>query len=389
LYSCRGAAGEVIWVGRTAADDVNTVVIAVVDDKDSRARIVSGPTNLRITPCSTDVSKPIIHRQRNEAHFSIPWSEIVELLSSENSEVAIYITGSEDREWNEVSNGIKAPSIYNLGHLSKVLGALDMPENHDVAFHSPGGRRLYADRRVLQRESPYFHTMFSSGFRESPSGNVSAPKIQPSTFEDSDIESDEEGDTGDDQAGAAMGQFPLRDLKLASKESRNLSTLVRGVGMSVIPISDASYRTVRAVLYYIYSEHIVFAPLSSSISPDSAHGPRRDMIRTYLQANPTYPAPVSAKSVYVLADKYELSALKELAWTYFKEQLTKENVLTELFSTFCRLYDGPRNLAIGLAGRNWAYLKGTEEWKQTVEVAKANRDTYHIDVMFQLLSFKD
>lgn len=159
-------------------------------------------------------------------------------------------------------------------------------------------------------------------------------------------------------------------------------------------MAQASYRTTRAVIYYLYSEHITFTPLSSSTSPNGVDESRTNMIQSHIREKPTYPAPVSAKSVYVLASRYDLPALrvcpptldsapttylsplswnKELALAHFKKQLTKENILTELFSTFCRLYDRPRYAAIYFASENWAYLKGTVEWRETVKKAVTNR----------------
>ncbi|KDQ07421.1 hypothetical protein BOTBODRAFT_60006 [Botryobasidium botryosum FD-172 SS1] len=386
LYS---RAGKITWT-HTAENDSNEVLIKVYTGSplDSAA---PGLTSLHMIASPADIDKPTIHRQSVDPEFCIRWEDVVQLLSPQSSDVEICITMRiDERDWMVMSNGIETPSMRNLAQFTKALGTLDVPGNHDVMFQFSKGRRLYADRVVLQRESSYFRTLLNSGFRESGAGNEAASQsISRASDWDSDADSDEEGDSAESLTVKNV-ESPIPAVVPSSKK-RKLATPSGSEEAcpTTISISNASYRTVRAVLYYLYSEHIAFAPLSSSLSTQSGADSRKDMIQAYLRANTAYPVPVSAKSVYALADIYELPALTDLAMLHFKKQLTKENVLTELFGTFCRLYDKPRDVAIKIAVANWAYLKETEKWGQIAEEAKADRDVYYMDITFKLLGFKD
>ncbi|KDQ07422.1 hypothetical protein BOTBODRAFT_60007 [Botryobasidium botryosum FD-172 SS1] len=347
----------------------------------------TGPvsTSLHISGCPTDISKPTIHLLSHNAAptFCIPWADMSQIISSDNLNVEILIVISQWDGWHEVSRGIHTPSIRNFAAFARLLGALDAPENHDVAFHFPRGKRLYADRNVLQRESPYFRTMFRSGFQESGEHEPAAPSrkcVIP--FEDSDEDSDAEDDG---VKGCSPGELPEAAPSIPSPTGGVDLPPVHERSMSKIYVSDASYRTMRAVLYYIYSDHIAFAPLRSLPLLPSGNT-RETVIQAYLKTNPVYPTPVSSKSVYALAHKYEISALQVVALHHYKLQITKSNVFTELFSAFCRLYEQPKTLAIEFAINNWGTLKDTSEWRKVVEEAKINPDFHYVEVTSRILN---
>lgn len=110
---------------------------------------------------------------------------------------------------------------------------------------------------------------------------------------------------------------------------------------------DASYSTYYALLFFIYTETITFAPLTSSFlhqtssltptyhsshqhtsststyrsvastQPSERWSPRkarREWIDEWCQLHPGRPRPPSAKSIYVLADKMGLGVLKKKAF---------------------------------------------------------------------------
>lgn len=121
-------------------------------------------------------------------------------------------------------------------------------------------------------------------------------------------------------------------------------------------ITHASYRTYKAVLVWLATERITFAPLTSScseasdiLSPDKLSKPRQRQ----LEASP--------KSVYRLADFLSLPSLAELALSSFRSQLTVSNITTELFSLESELYDELGEACIAFAARHWDELRNREE----------------------------
>jgi hypothetical protein len=127
----------------------------------------------------------------------------------------------------------------------------------------------------------------------------------------------------------------------------------------------------------LYTDTIIFAPLSSSFDPTatasnqvprpdsstSLSSPatheiktRRDWLQVWMMEHgvsddPNHedytvgPRPVSAKAVYRLADKLDLPALKLRAFQHITSQLTAHNVPAEVFSTFSSTFEDVRKVS--------------------------------------------
>ncbi|KAI8978849.1 hypothetical protein BD414DRAFT_421643 [Trametes punicea] len=172
-----------------------------------------------------------------------------------------------------------------------------------------------------------------------------------------------------------------------------------------VVVRDVAYATYRAVLYYIYTDMIVFAPLSSTFStitsfppvqaggsvvstpsalPTETHWPfglaglgaranhqqpsettassssslvgprtRKEWLAEWVRNNPGRPQPPSAKSVYRLADRLGLQELKERAFKHIIKSLTVENVAYEAFSAFAAAFEDVRKVEIAFMFDHW------------------------------------
>lgn len=167
---------------------------------------------------------------------------------------------------------------------------------NDVCFFFPrNNRRLWANESVLRSKSTYFETLFSSDFAESSSTGATADTTCPSprdlppyTYAESDLEDDIHSFTSasaDHEAERKVsGRFPLKTIKVV----------------------DTTFTTYFAVLLWLSTGHISFAPLLSTFSRDSAFSNsvlsqqtlRRNAVQLEKTKNPGLPAPVSPKSVY-------------------------------------------------------------------------------------------
>ncbi|KIY61993.1 hypothetical protein CYLTODRAFT_494941 [Cylindrobasidium torrendii FP15055 ss-10] len=85
-------------------------------------------------------------------------------------------------------------------------------------------------------------------------------------------------------------------------------------------LSNGAYRTWHAIIRYIYTGSIEFAPIRSTKRP-----------------RPT-PEACSPKSVYRIADEYGMDTLKQMAYKEIIGGITAENVIDELFSYFAHMY---------------------------------------------------
>lgn len=83
------------------------------------------------------------------------------------------------------------------------------------------------------------------------------------------------------------------------------------------------------------------------------------------------PRPVSAKSVYRLADKLGLPALKLRAYNHIIYWLKPDNIPAEVFSRFSCTFEDVRKVQVALFLKHWSDIKKSDTmqniWKQIRE----------------------
>ncbi|KAI0769841.1 hypothetical protein C8Q74DRAFT_1201937 [Fomes fomentarius] len=192
---------------------------------------------------------------------------------------------------------------------------------------------------------------------------------------------------------------PSRSLELRSSRKE---PDVLGPKKARVVIRDVAYATYRAVLYYLYTDTIAFAPLSSSFLSISApaatphgtlastpaalsseHQPsffrvnqqqpseaaaattsividprsRKEWIAEWERTNPGRSRPPSAKSVYRLADKLGLQDLKDRAFQHIIKSLTVDNVVHEAFSAFSAAFEDVRKVQVAYMFEHWNHVR--------------------------------
>lgn len=105
---------------------------------------------------------------------------------------------------------------------------------------------------------------------------------------------------------------------------------------------NGQYRTWHAVIYWLRTGQITFAGLQSA----KAHSTRPQ----------AFPA-ASPKSVYKLCHEIGIDSLRRLALAEYCRQVAVDNVLAELFSGRCYMYDELNNAAIAVLKANWTAVK--------------------------------
>ncbi|EPS98449.1 hypothetical protein FOMPIDRAFT_1031468 [Fomitopsis schrenkii] len=185
---------------------------------------------------------------------------------------------------------------------------------------------------------------------------------------------------------------------------------VPGPAKTQVIVRDAAYATYRAVLYYIYTDTITFAPLSSTFLASAATTPntvapapgtpssesqasaftqrpnhqkaesattigsvpprsRREWIAQWERNNATgKPRPCSAKAVYRLSDKLDLQDLKQRAFQHIVRSLTVANVAYEVFSTFSAAFEDVRKVQVRFFLDHWNEIRVSDAmhnvWQQ-------------------------
>lgn len=146
--------------------------------------------------------------------------------------------------------------------------------------------------------------------------------------------------------------------------------------VKVVVVTDVAYRTYLAVLYWIYSRNIAFAPLLSSFRTAGKSRidtlPLRSAALTSaaITTSSTSPVPVSPKSVFRLSHYLGLTDLAQLALDSLKSQLKPDTAAYELYSEVASLHPEIRDIILEFVVENWDSVekaKATEEMEQKAE----------------------
>ncbi|EPQ56234.1 hypothetical protein GLOTRDRAFT_128180 [Gloeophyllum trabeum ATCC 11539] len=266
--------------------------------------------------------------------------------------------------------GLK-PSVGGL--CDSMHNIYDDPHTSDVCFliHSrPGPRdepkRIYAHSKILSRQSAYFGTMFESGFSEgiqsaltesASSDGVVTERCNVDT--DSDYSSEEDEDRN-------MSVCPHSDPKHINADFARDAIIISREDVPPADTGGASddvrqeraYKIVRisdtaALLYYLYTGSISFAPLKSSYNiAREAIGPSLKSRPAYNQEKALTVSPLanrdipwtSPKSMYKLCDKLGIPDLKVACANRIEECLSPENVCVEVDSSYSALFPEIRHI---------------------------------------------
>ncbi|GAA5890661.1 hypothetical protein JCM8208_004952 [Rhodotorula glutinis] len=244
---------------------------------------------------------------------------------------------------------------------------------HDVRLFFPGeddrpDAELWTSEHLLTTSSTYFRNLFSSGFAETVMIGVKRARTRSSTveqiiasrrfsykaladkqhLEDSDCETD--GLTFQGELGQAPSapHDPLEDGELSYRQ---------------ITIEQTAYTTYRAVLLYLSTGYIQFAPLASATATAADPEARTASLRQIHKVNPSLPVPASPKSVYRLAHILELKQLESMALRFFRDEaLTVSTAPVELFSELAHDHAEWRTVILDWIMERWEEIEGSKEW---------------------------
>lgn len=121
-----------------------------------------------------------------------------------------------------------------------------------------------------------------------------------------------------------------------------------------------------AVLLYLATGHIEFAPLTSLLSmlEEDVSAARRAILDKHALEHPTLPPPVSPKSVYRLAHLLQLAELQQLALDTISSGLTIEGAARELFSPVSIAYAEVKKVILDHVVENWEEVQASESWAE-------------------------
>lgn len=158
-----------------------------------------------------------------------------------------------------------------------------------------------------------------------------------------------------------------------------------------VSIVDSAYPTFKALLFFLYTDTVEFAPLTSSFLPsdvaaddapssnssvslfasrrgrvpsgrfseemEKARKKRKSLIESHLASYPEKPSPCSAKAMYRLADKLDIPDLKQRAQDHIAMSLTIQNIVWEVFSGFTAHYPDILKMETDFLLKYWPQVK--------------------------------
>ncbi|KAF9779143.1 hypothetical protein BJ322DRAFT_442637 [Thelephora terrestris] len=211
-------------------------------------------------------------------------------------------------------------------------------------------KALYANSHVL-KTVPHFDDLLFGNFAESQSTDFKEAIDEKESAEDygylsdSDLEEDEivslfEPVVKPDVHPPDPFETPGEDDVFCEERQECVE---KG---KVVKIPDIAYVTFQAFLMYLYTNAIDFAPFGSQENRRS---------RCAEIVNPSHdevPRP-SPKSIYRLADKYDIPVLKTLALDRIRDELGECDIVEESFSIFASQYDEIRRLYVEQLAFTW------------------------------------
>ncbi|KAG8937562.1 hypothetical protein FRC00_004074 [Tulasnella sp. 408] len=390
-----------------------------------------------------DSSRPIFSRFRDTADLGLTGNHVQPSIM-----ISLIITTAPPAP-TRTSFDYIPPTVFETtspAAIEALANFLDQPGGHDVVFCFPDRKHLYADRYVLQRASPHFRHLFAVRNRESgivPGVGVAVgPTMgdgKSALADDSDVEATPTREAGELPRGRSGSGSSSRSRRMSERDITTIagSTVLtpmtsvhsdsvqdpQGVPLPidtkgfmfqrttsplmddnvfVMNINETSFNTFRAFLYYLYTGFISFSPLTSSFQFPDQPNPwspgkestlelrrleaRNVLVGEYMRKYPNRPVPVSPKSIYQVARKYEVPSLEAQALSRINTATFNPLVATaELFSAFTRVHDSIKQTQLQVVIDNWNEVVKTEDWAIAKEKGKAQPDPYFAGVLCEIL----
>ena len=225
---------------------------------------------------------------------------------------------------------------------------------------------LWTTSGLLATASEYYKTLLASGCAETvPAGSKRQRSVAPPPVkhEESGNSSPEtpaiDWQDSDDETDDFFVERDWSGCKTASRDSTDPE-------YQQMDVRETAYSTLNAVLVYLMTGHIEFAPLNSLLKTlnNDDTGSRRALLDNHVSKNPKLSPPVSPKSVYRLAHLLQREELQQLALDALSTGLTIQGAACELFGPLSIAYADVRQTILDYVVKNWAEVQASESWKE-------------------------
>ncbi|BGP12323.1 hypothetical protein JCM10213v2_000236 [Rhodosporidiobolus nylandii] len=277
-------------------------------------------------------------------------------------------------------------------------GVDEVPHPHDLCLVFPrlsgSPLRLYANRDSLARSTTYFEDLIDALPAEEEPLEEERPRKRARRGAKA-----EEEDGGQEGAVEEPVQVQHRDEPdsddetddwyAASHETEPRATPDANTStMAFLTITNANYTTVRAVLSWLSTGFISFAPLTSACSEEEApsftESARLSHVLAVANAYDTDLLPASIKSVYRLASLLGLNDLVILTTSYLRGALSPSTAALELVSPLALEVDAVQQIVVDFVLANIDAAEESEAFKSVVADIKDGERPELAKVMVKL-----
>ncbi|BGP49068.1 hypothetical protein JCM10450v2_004947 [Rhodotorula kratochvilovae] len=206
------------------------------------------------------------------------------------------------------------------------------------------GAELWTTRALLENSSSYLETLLESDFVESIAIGSKRPREPP-----------------------------------------NITDISDAFSYNQITVTKTAYSTYRAVLVFLQTRFIRFAPLSSACKPidPTAHSSRREKLAAIVKSS--WAVPVSPKSAYRLAHLLEVQDLQRYCLHALRKGLTVAGAAHELFSDVSACYDAWRAVILEYVVENWDDVSKAPSWIEAMAQVKAGDKPEAASIIYELM----
>ncbi|KAF7367700.1 hypothetical protein MSAN_00833800 [Mycena sanguinolenta] len=224
---------------------------------------------------------------------------------------------------------------------------------------------LFAKSSLLQGFSDDLDAFLTEhGFSESAVVDLDLHEPEERSFDEYGYDSDSDLDSEAEEEPETKRPGPAKSASDDDVSSRLGARMGR-----VIVLKDTAFRTWKALLCYLYTRRVKFAPLKSERGP-------KELVTTGPMCSP--------KSMYRLADKLGLEELRALALASITSRLSEENILEEVFSFFTSMYPVIQELEVGVLTSNFSD-KATEGLKEMTSKICRGEKPYCAETLLSIM----
>ncbi|GAA6021031.1 hypothetical protein JCM10207_003893 [Rhodosporidiobolus poonsookiae] len=277
----------------------------------------------------------------------------------------------------------QTPEKLELASRLSQLGLEHIPHTLRLVFSRLNGSdaELWASGQLLSSKLPYFKDLLASDFEEATVRR--SKRARKSGAHPVDV-ADEQKSFGDSDDETDDVLFTVRPpTSIDSPESAD-------VPFHEISIKHTAFSTYHALLVYLQTGFVHFAPLKSASSPSnpSSSSTRRDYLSDAYDDKASLPLPVSPKSLYRLIDLLRLpdsDPLHTLCLRAFADSLTHDGAAHELFSEASICFDKLRAVVLEYILANHDAVTTTTSWNAVLAEIRGGERPDAAPVLVELL----